>query len=167
MAIHITPLVIPLDQSTPITVRGLEPHTAYTVHLRARRQHGPGTEHTQTTDGQGCLVLENTYRERGEVWLDMLGTEPLVRCSFYVLPPELYARRPLRCDFHIHTHYSDGRASPAQMAVRGRELGRAHRSSLIGADDDASNIFLRINIDGTRPRMVQGGRHPRGAWQRP
>jgi predicted metal-dependent phosphoesterase TrpH len=49
--------------------------------------------------------------------------ERLARLSFYALPPALHARRPLRCDFHIHTTYSDGKRSPAYMAIRGRELG--------------------------------------------
>jgi hypothetical protein len=124
MAIQIEPLIVPLDQHVSVTVHGLEAHTPYTVRVRSRRQHGPGTEQALAADGEGQLVLEESYRLRGEYWLEVLkGEDRLGRASLYALPPDLYARRPLRCDFHIHTHYSDGDSTPAQMAVRARELG--------------------------------------------
>ena len=124
MSITIEPLVVPLDRRVSLAVHGLEPHRVYTVHLRARRQHGPGTEQALTADDRGCLALEADFSQRGEQWLDVLdGGERLARLSCYVAPPKLHARRPLRCDFHIHTLYSDGKSSPAEMAVRGRELG--------------------------------------------
>jgi hypothetical protein len=74
-------------------------------------------------DDLGRLSLDHVFSQRGEHWLDVVGAEPPVRLSLYALPPELQARCPLRCDMHIHTHYSDGKSSPAQMMVRGRELG--------------------------------------------
>jgi predicted metal-dependent phosphoesterase TrpH len=123
MSIHIQPLVVPLNRQTSVAIHGLDPHSTYTVRLRARRQHGPGTERTLGTDGEGCLILENVFRQRGEQWIDVQHEERLARLSIYALPSELYARRPLRCDMHIHTTYSDGDSSPARMAVRGRELG--------------------------------------------
>jgi predicted metal-dependent phosphoesterase TrpH len=124
MSITIEPLVVPIDRRVSVLVRGLEAQTAYTVRVRARRQEGPGSEDVLAADGQGRLSLERAYPERGEYWLDVLhGEQRLARLSFYTLPPELYRRRPLRCDFHIHTHYSDGQSTPAEMAVRGRELG--------------------------------------------
>ena len=124
MSITIEPLVVPIDRSVSVVVRGLEADSAYTVRLRARRQEGPGSEDVRTADGQGRLTLERAYAARGEYWLDVLQEEVrLARLSFYALPPELYRRRPLRCDFHIHTLYSDGQSSPAEMAIRGRELG--------------------------------------------
>jgi hypothetical protein len=48
---------------------------------------------------------------------------PRETCHFYGLPPELARRRPLRVDFHMHTTFSDGKNSPADMILRGRELG--------------------------------------------
>ena len=43
--------------------------------------------------------------------------------SIYVVPTSLAGRLPLQGDMHIHTWYSDGRASPLDMVLRGRELG--------------------------------------------
>jgi len=123
MPIHVEPLVVPLNQDTRVSVCGLEPYASYTIRLRSRRQEGPGVEQTLESDGAGCLAIEHAYPQRGEQWLDVLDTEPQTRLSIYALPPALLARRPLRCDMHIHTHYSDGNSSPAQMMVRGRELG--------------------------------------------
>jgi len=48
---------------------------------------------------------------------------PVTTGHIFALAPDLAGRRPLRCDFHIHTYYSDGRQSPTEMAIRGRELG--------------------------------------------
>lgn len=123
MSIYIQPTVVPLDQRASLVVHGLEARRAYTVCLRGRRQHGPGVEETLTADEKGRLLFSRTFDQRGEHWLDVIASAHVVRLSVYALPPTLHARRPLRCDFHIHTHYSDGDSSPAQMAVRGRELG--------------------------------------------
>jgi hypothetical protein len=123
VSIHLQPLVVPLHQSVTLVVQGLEPDTPYTVRSRSRRQHGPGTERTLASNRQGTLAIKGAYLLRGEYLLDILRETHLTRLSFYVAPPELWMRRPLRCDFHIHTHYSDGNSSPARMAVRARELG--------------------------------------------
>ena len=129
MPIHLEPLVVPTDHSAPITIRGLLPDTRYTVHVRALRQHGAGVKSEWTTDRNGHLNLCGVYATRGEYSVRLEpataspGGEPLSRLSFYALPPDLYARRPLRCDFHIHTHYSDGNSPPARMVIRARELG--------------------------------------------
>ena len=112
MPIELCPLVVPNDRPAQINVSGLAPHTPYTVRVRALRQHGPGDEHTFTSDMDGRLSLQSTYPHRGgdavrgehAVHL-FLGDEPIARLRFYALPPDLCARRPLRCDFHIHTHY--------------------------------------------------------------
>jgi hypothetical protein len=50
-------------------------------------------------------------------------SQPFCTFHIYALQPEMANLRPLRCDFHIHTTYSDGKGSPAEMVVRGRELG--------------------------------------------
>ena len=97
--------------------------------LTPRRIRRPGTvrEETLATDAAGRLCVEGVYAHRGEytvdVHWDVHDSKRLGRGSFYAAPPDLFARRPLRCDMHIHTHYSDGNSSPARMAVRGRELG--------------------------------------------
>ena len=123
MPIKLEPFVVPNDRPAALTISGLAPHTRYTVRVRNLRQHGPGTEQERTAGSDGDLTLLNTYSQRGEYAVDLVEGDVVVRLFFYALPPDLHARRPLRCDFHIHTHYSDGNSSPAQMMLRGRELG--------------------------------------------
>jgi hypothetical protein len=63
---------------------------------------------------------------RGEHTVDVHPTPPekrLACLSCYAAPAEWLGRRPLRADFHIHTTYSDGHSTPAEMLIRGRELG--------------------------------------------
>jgi predicted metal-dependent phosphoesterase TrpH len=129
MSIHIAPLVVPIDRPATLVVSGLAPCAQYSIHVRARRQHDAGIERMLATDADGCLRVEGAYAQRGEYTIDVLNTMDVRdaghvgRVFFYVAPPNLSTRRPLRCDLHIHTHYSDGDSSPAQMVVRGRELG--------------------------------------------
>ena len=49
--------------------------------------------------------------------------DPLWSDSFFVVPEGWIHWKPYRGDLHLHTHYSDGRASPLRMVVRARELG--------------------------------------------
>jgi predicted metal-dependent phosphoesterase TrpH len=97
--------------------------------VRARRRPGTDIERILAADAEGRLHVEGSYAQRGEYTIDVQNTidvragERVGRVFFYVAPPDLFTRRPLRCDFHIHTHYSDGDSPPAQMVVRGRELG--------------------------------------------
>ena len=78
MSIHIEPLVVPLNKRVRLTVHGLAPDSRHTVHLRARRQEGPGSEHTGLADGEGRLVLEHICRQQGEMWLDVPDAAPVV-----------------------------------------------------------------------------------------
>jgi predicted metal-dependent phosphoesterase TrpH len=124
MPIQLEPMAVPNDRPAALQITGLTPHTRYTVRVRALRQHGPGTECERAAGGDGSLAIgETLYSQRGEYAVDLLEGDSAVRLPFYAAPAELHARRPLRCDFHIHTHYSDGNSSPAQMVLRGRELG--------------------------------------------
>jgi predicted metal-dependent phosphoesterase TrpH len=123
MPIALEPLVIPGDRLSSLHLTGLTPHTRYIVHVRGLRQHGPGIEYKLTSNAEGSLSLKGTWAASGEYAFNLLGDASTVRLAFYVVPSDLHARRPLRCDFHIHTHYSDGNSSPAQMVIRGRELG--------------------------------------------
>lgn len=41
----------------------------------------------------------------------------------YAVDDDLFARRPLKGDLHLHTHYSDGRESPAFVAASCRKIG--------------------------------------------
>jgi hypothetical protein len=126
MSIDLTPVVIPIDQPTAFVIEHLTPGARYIVRVRSRRQGAVIAEQELAADKSGRLHVEGTYALQGEHTIDLFpasGTDRLTRLSFFVATPELYVRRPLRCDFHIHTTYSDGRSSPAEMLIRGRELG--------------------------------------------
>ncbi len=48
---------------------------------------------------------------------------PVGSVRVYSLAPDLYPRRALKGDFHIHSLRSDGREPPAQVAAFGRAIG--------------------------------------------
>jgi hypothetical protein len=125
MPIRLYPLVTAIGHPTAFHVEGLTPGTRYAVQVRARRQLAPLWMDEDDADQQGRLRVPGTLAARGEHTVDVYtpAGERLARLSVYALPPEAFARRPLRCDMHIHTLHSDGRSSPAEMIVRGRELG--------------------------------------------
>ena len=132
MPIQLTPLVLSIDRPTTLTIEHLTPRARYILHVRCRRQLDLVAECELTADNQGCLHVEGTYTGRGEYTVDLYASsigrsvsavDRLARLHFFVAPPDLFVRRPLRCDFHIHTTYSDGRNTPAEMVIRGRELG--------------------------------------------
>jgi len=50
-------------------------------------------------------------------------TQRLVQLSVYALDEDLFARRPLRGDLHVHSCRSDGKESPAVVAANYRAAG--------------------------------------------
>ncbi len=126
MTIRLAPLLTSIGRPATLVVEGLTPGHRYVVRARACRQDDDVHEHELSADAEGRLCVEAAYAVRGEHVLDLYpapATDRLARLRFYAATPELCARYPLRCDFHIHTLYSDGRATPAEMLIRGRELG--------------------------------------------
>lgn len=49
--------------------------------------------------------------------------QPVGTFHVYSLGPDLYARRPLKGDFHLHSNRSDGRDEPAEVAACCRKIG--------------------------------------------
>lgn len=64
------------------------------------------------------------YDHHGKAWQHLID-RPLtgVKFSLYSLNADLYERRPLKGDLHIHTDYTDGDESPAMTAALYREAG--------------------------------------------
>ncbi|MBE0698430.1 MAG: hypothetical protein IH586_16055 [Anaerolineaceae bacterium] len=51
------------------------------------------------------------------------GQVDLVEFRLYALDEDLYARKPFKGDFHMHTYHSDGIESPAYVAAACRRIG--------------------------------------------
>ncbi len=126
MSISLAPIVVPIAQPTSLVLDHLTPGATYVAHVHSRRGNADIAEHTLSADDRGQARFEATYTEPGEHTVDVCpspATDRLARLSFYAATLDLARRRPLRCDMHIHTGYSDGRSTPAEMLIRGRELG--------------------------------------------
>jgi hypothetical protein len=126
MPIEIAPLVLPIAQPTTVVISYLTPGAGYLVRVRSCRQESDLIERELVADSSGRLYLTSAYTVHGEHALDLFpspAVERLARLSFFVVTSDTFARRPLRCDLHVHTTYSDGRNSPAEMVIRGREVG--------------------------------------------
>jgi hypothetical protein len=120
------PKVVAPEPETALEIESLNPDAAYLVSglpLRARRQIWT---RELRTDSEGRLRWTERFPFTGEYLLDIYAQgarRAVATAHLYAAPPDLARRLPLRCDFHIHTYYSDGHQSPVEMAVRGRELG--------------------------------------------
>jgi hypothetical protein len=155
MPIQLFPLVVSLGQPAPLTIQGLTPGSRYAIRVRARRQMAPVLDHELSADDTGSLCIEGIYPCVGEHTVDLATPSTgvrLARLAFFVAPPDLFARRPLRADFHVHTRYSDGRNSPAEMVIRGRELGldvlaiTDHNNTIGSAESLAERARLDLNL---------------------
>lgn len=64
------------------------------------------------------------YDHHADIWQHLINA-PLVGINFriYSLEEDLYTRRPLRGDLHIHTNFTDGDESPEMMAALYRKAG--------------------------------------------
>ena len=126
MPITLRPLIVLQGTRPALTLTGLQPDSPYHLVLLPVRDPNARVELHAASDDQGRLMLEPALPWAGEILCDILveGSQALLEtCHFYALPPELAHRRPLRVDFHMHTTFSDGKNSPAEMVLRGRELG--------------------------------------------
>lgn len=126
MAIEIEPLVLPIGRPTAVVVSDLTPEQRYMIQVRSVRQESGVVERELVAGADGRLCLELTCPRRGEYTVDVFPVPAhsrLARLHVFAAPEDQRMRRPLRCDLHIHTTYSDGRNLSAEMVIRGRELG--------------------------------------------
>jgi hypothetical protein len=124
--IVLSPLVVPQGMQSTLSIAQLVPGASYRVLLRPVRQNRVRFETTLESSRDGKLSWVQPVAWCGEALCEVYAGEsrsPLATLSLYAAPPEYLTRRPLRCDFHIHTTYSDGRNSVEEMVARGRALG--------------------------------------------
>ncbi|MHB0857673.1 MAG: PHP domain-containing protein [Anaerolineae bacterium] len=130
MSIAIRPLVLAQGTRAHLHISGLTPGRAYGVALLPTRRRDLRMAQHLVADEQGNVSWIQSVSWQGEAICDVTPADepggevgPTEEVRVYAAPPDLAARRPLRCDLHIHTTYSDGRADPTEMVVLGRELG--------------------------------------------
>jgi len=126
VALALRPLVVAAGSEATLAVEGLVPGRAYRVGILPVREPGTRLELQVRADARGRAAWSQRVTWQGEALCDVFageGQTPAATLHFYATRPEMLRRRPLRCDFHVHTTYSDGRNSPAEMVLRGRELG--------------------------------------------
>lgn len=132
----ITPKVLPADGEATIIVRPIHTHAVFEVGATYgvdyyAMEGGLKDAHESwevSPRSDGCLVLqhhvEGEQEHRFVISREVEGKRPLqMAIHVYSAYDDLFERRPYLGDVHLHSHYSDGRESPAYVAARCREVG--------------------------------------------
>ena len=100
------------------------PRGEYLLDIRHRRGQKHSAQLVLMHDG-GDLAFSHGAEIAGEcvVGVRLPSGQRGRAGSFYLAGNDLAARLPLRGDLHVHTWYSDGRASPREMVLRAKEIG--------------------------------------------
>lgn len=131
----VCPRIVRAGSSVHVTVRPLFDHVRFkegqsyqvslipteglTDQMRWTEQYG-----LDFTIEQGIMHLEYTFGSEQEYSLLInQGNKTLAEFRLYALEEDLYARKPYKGDFHLHTHHSDGVESPAYVAAACRRVG--------------------------------------------
>lgn len=126
MSLSLRPLLVAEGSQARLVLNGLAPRRRYHLSIFPLRQPAVRLDLQGRTDDAGCLAWDQPVTWRGEALCDVFAPGSalaLATLHLYAAPAEMLRRRPLRCDLHVHTTYSDGRGTPAEMVIRGRELG--------------------------------------------
>jgi hypothetical protein len=73
-------------------------------------------------DGELRVPCQFTGEQEYVLTIEYNGKQ-LAEFRLYALKADLFARRPYKGDFHMHTHHSDGKESPAYVAAACRKIG--------------------------------------------
>ncbi len=131
------PRVAPADSRQAIHLTPRYAHAAlhdgatYCLHhhlAEERVTQGPceRIQHLQPIDGALHFELELDGEQEHVLWLEEetpQGPRTVGDFRLYSLAPDLFALRPLKGDFHMHSLRSDGREAPAYVAAACREIG--------------------------------------------
>ncbi|HEY9078378.1 MAG TPA: CehA/McbA family metallohydrolase [Anaerolineaceae bacterium] len=126
MTITLMPTIFPENVDVSFLVSGLMPSTHYQVVFRSSRERYEQISARHVSNASGVLHLEQRIAWRGEILVDLFpagAPTPLATLHGYAAPAALASRIPLKLDFHIHTQFSDGKQSPLEMILTGRENG--------------------------------------------
>jgi hypothetical protein len=136
---EVAPCVVRSGRTADIVVRPLSaeaafaPDRTYTVTYTPMEDQGAysafGARHEPAFRVEGGeLRVEMRFdgeQEHGLFVEELRGSErvPLLDARVYSVEADLYERRPLKGDLHIHSIRSDGREPPAQVAAACRGIG--------------------------------------------
>ncbi len=126
MSLSLLPKLVTTGSLANMSVRGLAPGQDYRAVISPVREKGRTLVYEGEASDYGSLSWGQPVDWSGDTLVDIFvsdKSQPFCTFHIFALPPEWANLRPLRCDFHIHTTNSDGKSSPAEMVVRGRELG--------------------------------------------
>lgn len=133
----VLPRIVPLNREVELAVHPVQtqfrflPEITYTVQVCSltRRLHGKFSPknniHTGTVR-DGVLYFSHTFLREEECYLRIFRQDEenrIVQLSVYALEDDLFALRPLKGDFHVHTCRSDGKETPAMVAANYRYAG--------------------------------------------
>lgn len=131
----IFPKTVPAGETSVITVKYLERRFHPEEGRRVKIKLIPMTESLENRSGCDYDTAEAVFENRTLTFSYRFGNEQeygvcvylnedeYIRLSVYALAADLYARRPLKGDFHVHSNYSDGWESPERVAAYYREAG--------------------------------------------
>jgi hypothetical protein len=133
------PRIVESGKKTVITIHSLGQHAdfdpdaeyriAFLPMCQSRESENVEYDQVIVKPRNGALTFEHAFPwEQAHIVRvfrlpEKNGGEPLGNFMAYSLLPDLYARRPYRGDFHVHTNRSDGHESPAVVAANYRKSG--------------------------------------------
>ncbi len=126
MTLSIRPLIVAENSPAYLELSGLSPGQDYLIQLLPVAEIGSLYELRATASSDGVIPWKIDVLWSGEALVDLIPAKSdrtAATLRLFAAPAEIARRKPLRVDFHIHTLYSDGHSTPAEMVIRGRELG--------------------------------------------
>lgn len=132
----VSPRIVPAHQTTLVRVHprfgpfGFHPENTYHVFMiptqgLAGEVQWPFDAQQNLSPQDGSLYIPCQFAGEQEYLLSVRAEtgEQLAEFRLYALEDDLYSRRPYKGDTHMHTHYSDGKESPAYLAASCRKIG--------------------------------------------
>jgi hypothetical protein len=132
----VSPRIVPAHQTTLVTIRSrfshcwFKPEEIYHTCLvpaegLADEVQWPYDAYQSVTSQDGSLSIPCSFAGEQEYLLAIRTSSdvPVAEFRLYALEPDLFTRRPYKGDTHMHTHYSDGKESPAYLAAACRKIG--------------------------------------------
>jgi hypothetical protein len=163
----VLPRIVPANQSSVVEIVPLFGHVQFTEDCTyaltyapmeyAPKQGGWSPGHTMAVVPEnGRIRIEAVFEAEQEHTLIIEKTcgdkkSTVGNFRVYSLEPDLYALRPYKGDFHMHSHRSDGVESPAYVAAACRRAGfhfmalTDHR--FYAGSMEAAEAFANVPVD--------------------